>query len=245
MGCEWSCPCGERTEIKRRVFINPEADPAESSVDNLLVAIKSIYPAKLKSKLKAPTGEYILSSMAKHPLLDKCILVSLLESELDYKYTKSGKFHVFAHKYSNVQSLQSEIESKYKNGYVFIGGYYTKKNIMLVFFETKSKSDTQITIKPQNDLSLKTLKSIFQEQSDKIYLGSIKYKESVLLVFQQSTNKPFKYFVSEYPNGDIENGNFETNLAYKISECMLKKDVQFRAFVTYDTSLFLIFIQDF
>ena len=130
MGSEWSCPCGARERLRRRISTSQEVTERDNRFSNISINIKSLSGSKVEKRLKQPIGEYILSSISKHPVYDKCLLISKQEKDLEFKRSPEGSFKIFSHDFESPEALATEIKKKYENGLSFIGGFCEKKNFL-------------------------------------------------------------------------------------------------------------------
>ncbi|OMJ69847.1 hypothetical protein SteCoe_32321 [Stentor coeruleus] len=243
MGSEWSCPCADREKIRRKLTPDHETESGENE-SNLSLIIKSIPPKKLEKAIKTPVNNYILSSISKHPIQNKPLLMYQKNSDLEYSYSSENSFKLSQQTFDTSNSLAENIKEKCLTGYVLIGGYSDTKNLHLVYYETKEKYERQLVVIMENFIDLQELKKIFIEHQDHLYIGSIEHNESVLIIFEKSvTPRPLKYLVADYPITSEQEPDFEFNLEDTINECTRNKEVRFRGCLAFKTSLFLIFIE--
>lgn len=243
MGSGWSCPCADREKIRRRLPPEHETESGENET-KLTLHINAIPPKKLEKAIKSPINDYILSSISKHPIQNKSLLIYQRHCDLEYSYSSENSFKLIQQSFDTSSSLSENIKEKCSDGYVLIGGYSDSNKLQLVYYETKEKYERQLIVIMEDFIDLQELKKIFTEHQDHLYIGSIEHNESVLIIFEKSvTPRPLKYLVADYPMTLDQEPDFEYTLEDTINECTRNKEVKFRGCLAFKTSLFLIFIQ--
>lgn len=244
MGSEWSCPCAERDRVRRRLPMAHEMEAVEDNFPQLSLHIKAVNCNKLEKIIKRPQAEHIISSISKHPLHNKPLLISQLSSELEYSYSSEGKFTMVSVNFDTTQSLAESIKEKCLAGYVLIGGFSDGGKIKLVYFETREKYERDFVVRMEDFVDVVELKRIFLDYQDHLYVGCVEHNDSALILFEKSvTPRPIKYLVAEYPMAGADEPDFDESLSEKVNECIANKEVRFRGCLSYKTALFLIFIQ--
>ncbi|OMJ67204.1 hypothetical protein SteCoe_35694 [Stentor coeruleus] len=244
MGSEWSCPCAERDRVRRRLPLTHEIEAFEDNFPQLSLQIKAINSNKLEKVIKRPQAEHIISSISKHPLHNKPLLVSQISSELEYSYSSEGKFTMVSVNFDTTQSLAESIKEKCSAGFILIGGFSDGGKIKLVYFSTRENYEREFVVRMEDFVDLTELKSIFLDHQGYLYVGCIEHNDSALIIFEKSvTPRPIKYLVAEYPITDAEELDFDECLSEKVNECTANKEVRFRGCLSFKTALFLIFIQ--
>lgn len=244
MGNEWSCPCGGDRVKETRRLPSSELNPEYEKFPMLSIDISAVHGAKLQRRVNRPYGEFIISSLSKHPALEKCLVISQHEPDLQYSLAIEGNYQVFNHNFASPEFLAFEIQKQCEKGFCFIGGYWDRKNFLLVYYENREKRQRDVLVKMESGYDISDLKTVFVEEKEKMFLGSIFYKGSTLVIFEEmETTRELMYFVAEFPFSRCEKTDFEQDLADTIHKCTVNKEVIFRACVSSDSSLFLIFIQ--
>ena len=241
MGSEWSCPCADREKIKRRVLENEEATKTEKAQPGVQV---KIFPMSKIERLLKPAKNGILASMSKHPRHDKPLCVYQQQADIDFTYTPNRPYELFKYNYDLPENLAGEIQQRFADGFIFIGGFFDSRHIQLLFYSGGASQERKILVKMESGFDLDELKKVFIEEENCLFLGCIAYKDSALIIFEKSTTPfPYTYFVAPFPQSEIDDVNFEFNLAEKIDECVKNENVKFKGCLSYLESLYLIFIK--
>lgn len=241
MGSEWSCPCTDRERIKRRVSENEDLPKTEKS--QFSVQVKIFAQNKLARILK-PAKNYVLTFLSKHPKHDKPMAIYQQMSDIEFNYSPNRPFELCKFNYDAPDNLAHEIQEKFADGFIFIGGFFDSRHMQLVFYSSGESQERKIVIKLETGFDLNELKKVFVEDCDCLFLGCIVHNDSALIVFEKSqTPFPYKYFIAQFPQSEIDDVNFEFNLGEKINECIKNEDVKFKGCIACSGSLYLIFIK--
>lgn len=243
MGSDWSCPCTDRERIKRRIPENDELEkPKNSEVHPVEVKIYS--QSKALRMISKPIKHHILASISMSPRDNSILFVYQEETDLEFVYSSNKTYEFFQFNYDLPENLAFEIQQRYSDGFVFIGGYFDLRHVHLAFFDSGVSQERNVTVKMETGFDLQELKNVFMEEEDSLFLGCIQYRDSAILIFEKSiTPRPYTYFVAEFPKEEIENRNFEEILKERISETTKHDHVRFRSCISYNGSLYLIFIK--
>ena len=244
MGNEWTCPCGERERMSRRLTTNTEPE-AQERFSQLYISVKLVFPAKIQRFLKRPQGEHVISSFVKHPMQDTYLAISLLELYLNYKLVTDGCYQIFLHQFTTIEQLESEIQQKNEKGFVFLGGYCYLNKFHLVYYQSNQQIEGRIKVKVETGYNLQELKTCFAEETNCIFIGCINYMASTYLFFQQVTEPvSLQYHLAEFPASDMDDPDFEHDVSSRVHKCMTDPRVKFKGCVSNETSLYLVFIKD-